>query len=78
MAHMPRYVVWRAENELLDLALSSCRVGSTERTQFVSLGTALAQKLAFLASSQAMLMLQCKDCILSTRECTGASLQLQP
>lgn len=78
MAHMPWYVAWRAENELLDLALSFGRMSFTERTQFVSLGTALAQKLAFLASPQVMLMLQCRNCVLSTRECTGASLQLQP
>lgn len=45
---------------------------------FTHWAIALAQKLAFLASPQLMLMLQGRDRISRTRECTGASLQLQP
>lgn len=45
---------------------------------FTPWAIALAQKLAFLASPQLMLMLQCRDRISRTRECTGTSLQLQP
>lgn len=85
-AHMPWPPEWRSEDKLLELVLSFHQGGFLNTTQLISLGSmafahraiSLVQKHAFLTSTQATLVLQCREHISRTQECTGATLQHQP
>lgn len=85
-AHMPWPPEWRSEDKLLELVLSFHQAGFPDTTWLISLGSmafahraiSLVQKHAFLTSPQAMLVLQCREHISKTQECTGATLRRQP